>query len=324
MFRKIVGPILKIAVSVALIWLVLRNLDLGLVWLRLSEISAFWLTVAVAMLLIQYLFCALRWRAVLRALDLELPMARILAIFWIGTFFNQALPSAVGGDAVRIYKLYKAGNSLGAAFNGVMLERAATVYALAIVVVAMLPALSGVVAADEMAWITPSVVGLVAAGTAGLGAVMLLDKMPTAMRRWRVVRGLAELAADARRVFLAPVSCLKVMGWAILGHANLCVAPFALLIGIGEDVSYPVVLALFPLVILATTIPVSIAGWGVREVSMIAAFALVGVSTEGATAVSLLVGFLFALASLPGGIFWLVDGRADDDPGPEAALAGRE
>ena len=309
MFRRIVGPILKVAVSAALIWLVVSNLDFSQVWSRLSELSSSWLALALAMLAIQYLLCAIRWRAVLDVLGARIPLGRALSIFWMGTFFNQALPSAVGGDAIRIYKLYKTGGSLGAAFNGVMLERGATVYALALIVAAMLPALGQSVPDSDMTWIVPAVLGLVAIGTAGLGVVMLLDRLPARHRRWRVVRGLAELAADARQVFLSPRNAFRVLGWAILGHVNLCMIPYALLVGIGDDVSYGAVLALYPLVVLATTVPISIAGWGVREVSMIAAFALIGVSTESATAVSLLLGVLTALASVPGGVLWLLDGR---------------
>lgn len=322
MAGRILGPVLKVAVSAFLIWLAFRNVDLRDVGGRMLDIPLAALSLAVVMFLIQYPVCALRWQAVVRAIGAEMPLRQALSIFWIGAFFNQALPSSVGGDAVRIYKVYKAGVRLEIAASGVLLERAATVYSLVLIVLVMLPLLLGEVAAGDAVWIGPAVAGLAVVSTAGLGVVMALDRLPQGLHRWRLVRGFAVVAADARRVFLAPGNAIRVLGWSALGHANLCMVVYAVLAGLGEEVPYSTVLALFPLVVLVTTIPISIAGWGVREVSMIAAFALVGVTNEGATAASLLVGFLSAATSLPGGVLWLLEsfrgrsGESDRDDGP--------
>ena len=72
-------------------------------------------------------------------------------------------------------------------------------------------------------------------------------------------------------------------------------------------------IVLFPPALLVTTLPISIAGWGVRELAMVAVFALVGVPADGASVLSILFGLLDALISLPGGVLWVLSGdkRAD-------------
>jgi len=60
------------------------------------------------------------------------------------------------------------------------------------------------------------------------------------------------------------------------------------------------------LVILVTTLPISIAGWGVREGAMVTAFALVGVPREGALVLSLMLGILGIVMMIPGGVLWLL------------------
>ena len=64
---------------------------------------------------------------------------------------------------------------------------------------------------------------------------------------------------------------------------------------------------LFPPVLLVITIPVSIAGWGVREGAMVAALGLIGVPVEGAVVLSIMYGLLGLLPAIPGGLFWLVN-----------------
>ena len=65
---------------------------------------------------------------------------------------------------------------------------------------------------------------------------------------------------------------------------------------------------LVPPVILITVVPVSIAGWGVREGAMVVAFGFLNVPANAAFAVSVLFGLTLAVASLPGSLFWWLGG----------------
>ena len=72
-------------------------------------------------------------------------------------------------------------------------------------------------------------------------------------------------------------------------------------------------LVLIPPVVLVSTIPISIAGWGVREAAMITLLALVGVAEADAFVLSVLFGLLTFGLSLPGGIVWIIGGYKVDD-----------
>jgi hypothetical protein len=71
------------------------------------------------------------------------------------------------------------------------------------------------------------------------------------------------------------------------------------------DVSFVDFLMLMPPVVLLSGLPISVGGWGVRENAMIAAMATVGVGASAATVLSIQLGGLAALVSLPGGALWL-------------------
>ena len=78
-----------------------------------------------------------------------------------------------------------------------------------------------------------------------------------------------------------------------------------------------------PLVLLVTTVPVSIGGWGVREGAMVFAFGLIGVSEHSAFVLSFLFGLLVVAVSLPGGLIWLMSGERRSDVIAESkALSG--
>ncbi len=159
----------------------------------------------------------------------------------------------------------------------------------------------------------PALGALALALAGGLVFLMFLDRLPASLQHWRVVRGLGYLAGDTRRVFLAPGPMLRTIAWGIAGHANISFAMFVLAMGLDVDVSFVDCLTLIPLVILVTTLPISIAGWGVREGAMVVAFGLIGVASESAVVLSVMMGILAILGSLPGGILWLLSGQSRND-----------
>ena len=80
--------------------------------------------------LLQIVIGGVRWASVLAGLGTKIRQGLLVRLFYVGVFFNQALPGGSGGDAVRMYLSYKHGLSLRNAVNGVIIERIATVLAL--------------------------------------------------------------------------------------------------------------------------------------------------------------------------------------------------
>ena len=324
MSKKQLALALKFGVSGVLIWYLLRyKVDLDAAKARLLEVDLDMVLLAAAILLVQAAICVMRWGAVLKAIREPLGFIKALKLYLIGSFFNQALPSSVGGDAVRVYKAYHGGLSLSGAVNGVMLERAATVVVIVPLVAALMPLFLTRVDDQAGTWILSTLVPFAVAAVGGLTLLMVLDRLPERLMRWRVIRGLSYLATDTRRLFLAPRHAAKALGWAAIGHANVALAILVLARSLDIDVTWIDCLVLMPLVLLVTTVPVSIGGWGVREGAMVFAFGLIGVSEHSAFALSFLFGLLVVAVSLPGGLIWLMSGERRADVIAESkALSG--
>jgi len=299
----------KIAVSALLFWLLLRKVDIAAAWQAARTLSPLSFVAALVLMAIQLAVCGLRWQMVIKALGAHLGLGKAIGVFAVGTFFGLVLPGAVGGDVVRIWTTNRAGLPLSAAVNSVMLERLATVLALVALVTISEPLLAAKVPDPESLWLFPALTVL---GIVGTGVTMLLDRVPESLKKWRAVRGLVRLAADTRKLYLDPAKALPVLGVAVIGHINLGLVAYVLAKGLGIEISLLDCLVLFLPVVLVATLPISIAGWGAREVAMVALFGYAGVPAPQALALSILVGIASLLIALPGGLFWftLADRRA--------------
>jgi len=312
MIRRIGVPLAKFGVTVLLFWLLLRKVDLHAAWQAARGVSPAALLIAFALLAVQVGVCGLRWQMVVKALGARLGLLKATAVFEIGSFFGLVLPGAMGGDMVRMWTTHRAGLPLSAAINSVMLERLATVLALVALVTATEPLLAARVPNAASLWLFPA---LTALGVAGTGLVMLLDRLPAVLSRWRLMRGVVRLASDTRLVYLNPRKGLPVLAVALLGHLNLGLAAYALARGLAIDISLRDCIVLFMPVVLATTLPISIAGWGAREATLVVLFGFVGVPAAQSLALSILYGLLTMLVALPGGLLWfgLPDRRVAQD-----------
>lgn len=304
---------LKILISGALIVFVLSKIDLATAKARIAAVAPEMLVLAALAFLLQYAVCAMRWRSVLMALGGRISIPRIIHLFYIASFFHQTLPASVGGDAVRAYLTYRDGVSLRISVSGIMLERVCTIAGLVLLVALVQPFFLPRVGAEVGVWMTYVVAGATVVMIGGVVFLSLLDRIPESYRRWRLVSALAKLAADTRTLFFSPVAALRSLAWSVAGHANLALAIYLLARGLHLDIGLLDCLALFPPVLLMTALPISIAGWGVREGSMVYAFGLIGVATSDALILSVLYGLLTLVLALPGGLVWLAGGGSAKD-----------
>lgn len=312
---------LKVAISVGLIWFLLSKVDLGAARDRVLAADPSLLIAAMAVLVCQIGIGSGRWWSVMRAIGAPLPWLELTRLFWIGGFFSQVLPSSAGGDPVRIYMAYKDGLPLDKAFNGVFLERAVTVVAL-VLLVAMVQPLFLPKLNPEAGMLNLVVLGALAGGAVfGLALLMSLDRLPESLARFRIVRGMHALAADTRRLFLSPGPAALALVFGLLTHVNMAFVVYLLGLALDVPATWLDYLVLMPVVILITTLPISIAGWGVRESAMVSALGLVGVPSDGALVLSISLGVMAIFVMLPAGVIWLIGRRAGKSVSADEASA---
>ena len=299
----------KAAVSAGLLWLLFSAYDIQDSMGRLASIDSWSLALAALALPASILIVTFRWRIVLASLGETIAAKAAFAIVMIGLFFNQVLPSNLGGDAMRVWRLCKAGVSVGRSVGSVMLDRLIGVIALALLVLSTLPLAVGLI--DDTAILAAFAIFIIAV-VAGLAVLLGLDRVMLLASRVlprRLVDALSALARDSRAVLLNRRRAFAVLGLAVLNQLLIVGLVAVLAWGLdirAEPVSF---LVLIPPVLLATMLPLSFAGWGVREGAMVALLGTVGVAPGEALALSVAFGLLLLAGSLPGGVIWLVTGN---------------
>jgi glycosyltransferase 2 family protein len=107
---------------------------------------------------------------------------------------------------------------------------------------------------------------------------------------------------------------LQIASWSILNH--LCRVAMVVCLALALSVSITPIdaFALVPSALLIAMVPISLAGWGVREAVFIQALSLAGVSATHALAVSLLYGFVGLITGMIGGCIWFAERRLQKLP----------
>ncbi len=298
---------LKAAVTLALLgWLVAR-IDLGAVAARLANLSPPWTAAALVVFTLQLALAGQRWALICRAIGAPLPPGSVQRLNFIGQFFSQTLPSAIGGDAVRAWLASREGLTLAKAIAGVIIDRVVALLVLATVAGVALPLFFARIPDPGP---RAFVVTCVAATALGLALFLWQGE---AVRRWlaafRPTRPFAALAEDLARALGPGPLRPALLAIALAVHLGVIATAYLLVRALALEVGILDCLVLIPPIVLLTMLPISIAGWGVREGAMVVGFGFVGVAAGDALALSVALGLAQIAVGLPGGVAWLAAGR---------------
>jgi len=121
--RRVLVPALKVTISVGLLWLLLSRIDLGQLWGYAKSASLPWLAAGLALYLGMIVVSAWRWQLLLVAQRIHVGKARLVNSYLVATFFNNFLPSNIGGDVVRIRDTAPAAGSKTLATTVILMDR---------------------------------------------------------------------------------------------------------------------------------------------------------------------------------------------------------
>jgi uncharacterized membrane protein YbhN (UPF0104 family) len=312
--RRILLSAIKILVSAALLYLSLRKVDLHDLASRIQLGSLGWLALAIAITFLQIFLGVLRWREIGVECGAPLQTSQAMRFNVIGTFFNQTLPSSIGGDAVRLWLVARSGAGWRAATYSIFVDRAVGLIALAVVIAATLP-WSYQLISDPHGWTGLLLLDLAALG-AGFG-FLLIGVLPWPwLRQWWATHHIHACAVIANRVLFSRTHGLKVAVLSVLIHVMAVVIAWCVVQSIAAPVTFGQIFQLLPPVMLITMMPISIAGWGVREATMGLAFGYAGLAANEGVNISLLFGAVSFAVGVFGGLVWILS--------PEKAAKGTE
>jgi uncharacterized membrane protein YbhN (UPF0104 family) len=290
----------RIVVTVALLAIVALSIEWDLLVERLQGAAWGWFALGVGLIVLGLAVGALRWQFLLNGSGLHPRLRESVRAYAIGAFANNLLPTSFGGDAVRAWIVARRGAPLARALTSVATDRVSAFFCLI-----PLGWLGVAIAGDG---VPGELVALFAAATAvamagGVVAVVVLRRrglgrlLPERLRPWA-----AEVAATLRGYGRDRPLQVRVTVLGLAFQACMVAAFWALSEALGLGIEVGVLAVVLPLVLMAMLMPISIAGFGVREGAFVALLAEVGTPTSDAVLLSLLTVAAISIASLPGGV----------------------
>ncbi len=281
--------VVRVAVTIGLLLLVARILDVGQVMARLGDLQTSWVALGLALSLFQVGVQAWRWRYTAAQLGIHLPMRVAVSEYYLGLFLNQALPGGVGGDVSRAWRHARTEVPTGSAVRAVVLERAsAQVVMTAVAVLSLLmlpfPFLGGRLRVLALS------IGAVAAAGVLVRALGTRSSDTLAGRVWR----------DTQRAVLSRSALPVQFVSAVLLVGSYIAVYLIAARAIGVDTPTVRLLPLVAPVLMTMLVPVTIAGWGIREGAAALLWTTVGLTAEDGVAISVSYGLIVLVSSLPG------------------------
>ncbi len=248
---------------------------------------------------------AYRWRLIMQLLVFKESVSYYVKSYFKASFFNQVLPSSIGGDAVRIIDLTQKGYDKKDSFYGVFVDRVVGLVGLLVLNLLATILFFGTFDRDFSLLIIIITVG----GISGFTLLFHLEKI-TFLAKYRGLDLFARLAKRLNRLYADRTILYKHIAISVGVHLLTVLSLYSLALSIDFHLSFQIFLIAIPPVFLLTIVPISLAGWGIREGAMVGIFMLVGADGTKVMAMSILYGILLIIASIPGAYFWVKSKRA--------------
>ncbi len=299
--RKLGPALFRPIISIALLGTLFWQLGAGDIWQTVTDADPLATGLATLLTIAAVIVSAWKWQLLLRSVDQDVSLVRLSDAYLVGLFFNNFLPSNIGGDVARAHAIGRHTGHLGVVVASIAGERLLAGLALgATASVALL-------VRQDLVGIVGSGVGGVMFGFIALTALSsipqvrsyLIGRLGQSGRRGSIARSVASLG----RTLSDPWTVLAVFALSVMFQALVVAVAWAGFQAVGAPVSLGVCFVLIPVISAIQLVPVSLGGFGVRE----GAYALLfgqccSIAPTAAIASSLIFAGVVMGVSLVGGV----------------------
>ena len=298
MSNNLIKFLLRLAATALILTLIMRSINTAQVWQVLKQTRLDYLAAALLLQFGSTAVSAYRWQLIMQNLQFGQSFAFYWRSYFKGMFFNQGLPTSIGGDAVRMLDIASLGFRKRDALYGVMVDRIIGLGALM-----SLTLLAYLLSPDLLPkQVHRPILLIISLGAVGFFGIFFIKYFTWLSRfpKLAIISIIAERlhqALSSQRVLLVMASLLIPI-FALLGF-------FATGWALGLRYNLMTYFAIVPPALVLTVIPISVAGWGVREGALVGLFSLIGADKTAVLMMSLLYGITLIIVSLPGLITYL-------------------
>lgn len=297
--------ILKLVITASLCFWLYTRVDIQILRESLVQLGPLPIVIGIFLHIAVVFLSASRWWLLLMHAHAAIPFIKVFPSYYLGVFYNNFLPTGLGGDTVRILHMRTQGVSMKSLVSASVVDR--TIGFATIFMVGM----TGIFLSDDLSipghakliLTTVFLFGVLGASWAlsnhsGRLIESLVRKYGhTRVRGWMldVILTCYSYRAEKKRLFLA-------IAISTVGQSLVILTYYLIGRGLGLNLSLTAYLVAVPAVFLASSLPISIGGLGIREGTLIGMLVAAGANLQVVVNLSLLYLIVFWVSTLPGAL----------------------
>ncbi len=299
--------VFKFLLSFFLLYYLLRRTNLEAIGIAFKSTNYFWVLCAFLLHLSGYLFSILRWQLLLSAQKIKVPLPKLLSSYIVGTFFNNLLPTTIGGDTVRAYDTVRYSHNAVKSFMVVLVERTTGVMALVAIATAALLFEIKIIGNIPLIWISVLVLLILIFGL----ILVIQPKAAEKIGRLFNLPLLNKIKLKAKEAHQAITVYKKEkkrfwgnMLYALLLQINVILHYYFISRALGLDINPIHFFLIIPIITVILMVPVSINGIGVRENIFVIFLSKLGADAAGAVTLSWIAYGMVVIWGVIGGFIY--------------------
>ena len=310
--KKKVISLVRILITVAFLLYVSTHIEFKQIYQSVLQADIKWLFLSFLTLVITRLLMSFRWKIILHAYNFNTSIINILKIFFLSMPAGYVTPGGAGQDLVRGYYVSKEhGNTVDVA-GTILLDRILGLYSMILVslfAILLLPYFNNIN-------YIKSILILLSIGLPILFILFfllvnktnVLNKITPSKKINKIIK---KLSASVSNISILKKIIFKILTISIVVQLFRCMMFYFIYVSLGVRINLLYFIAFIPIIFLLMTLPISINGLGLREVSLMHLFSQFGVNGEISVTAGLL-SYLFQLLMLiPGLLIFLLQKQQD-------------
>lgn len=298
--------------------------DTGDIWELFSNDSIFPLLLALFCLLLSNFIGCLQWKLLLERQEVRMGYFHLVKLYFVGLFFNNFMPGNVGGDVKKVYDIRMQGDqkTIGGGLTATFFDRLFGLFFLNVLAL-LVGLLFFIHDPAERLFLLPSFwvfLGFCAL-LAGLFSKRLGQVFAFFTKKMLPVSAQVRVLHFQQRFqnYRNPRLWLDITVLSAVTQSLRVVVHYFCGLAIGLDIDISWYFFFIPMVAVVSALPISIGGFGPRELLAQSLFERIGVSGLASVMVQLLAYLVSLLVSLVGAVFFLTEKRG----GKSLGLSGQ-
>ncbi len=303
---------LKALASVLLLSYIIYSTGPYKIWNQLNQVDLWFFFMVIVITIVKVGISAKKWQVLLRAKEEVKSLLYVWKIYYIGTFFNLFLPTNVGGDVIKAHKMSKTSQNSVEAYSSVFMERFTGLAAILI-----LALVSTTLYLEELPLqillliyfvVTPLILGtgfLLLRKSLIQRFSSIYERIFGSFNPFSIREKVGKLYNSINLYRHKKKALTSALAISLLFHLLLILTNYILALSIGMNVAIHYFFIFIPISAVLLFLPISIKGFGVREVIYVYFFTNAGATAAQAVSLSFLVHLVGIISSIIGGLVYL-------------------